>query len=370
MPSASATLFSECARLFMVGFPGPSIDAPFASLVDRGLFGAILFKRNLPASGDPAELAALVRDIKRRAGRPFTVSVDQEGGRVARLRGGPYASLPPMRELGARGDEALVERAGRLLAHELRALGFDWDFAPVLDVDTNPANPVIGDRSFSRDPEVVGRLGVALARGLEAGGVASCGKHFPGHGDTSQDSHLTLPRLPHDMERLRRVELVPFHHYARAGLAALMTAHVLFDAVDPGVPATMSAKVMTQLLRKEVGFDGVVVSDDLEMKAIADNYSVEEATVQGTLAGVDLFLVCHHADVQERAIEALVHAVERGRVPRARIADAHHRLKELEAKFTRGPEDRVAELGSPLHAQLAQGLTGGVAGKDPTEVLA
>jgi beta-N-acetylhexosaminidase len=362
-PSA---LYRDCARLFMVGFPSTRIDADFAALMDDGIFGAILFKRNV---GSAQETAALCRDIKTRAGRPFILSVDQEGGRVARLRGAPFTALPPMRELGQRGDEGVAERVGRLLAHELRAVGFDWDFAPVLDVDTNPANPVIGDRSFSRDAQVVARLGAALGRGLEAGGVASCGKHFPGHGDTTTDSHLTLPRLPHDVERLRRVELVPFRAFAEAGLASLMTAHVLFDALEPSVPATMSHKVLHGVLRQELGFDGVLVSDDLEMKAIANHYSVEEAAVQGTLAGVDLFLVCHHADVQRRSIEALVKAVESGRVPRERITEAHRRLARLEARFAHPPEDRLATLGDAAHRALAAGLASTFAGRDPTEVL-
>ncbi|NPC73794.1 beta-N-acetylhexosaminidase [Corallococcus exiguus] len=364
--SPASALYRDCARLFMVGFPGTRIDADLAALMDDGIYGAILFKRNV---GTAAETAALCRDIKTRAGRPFILSVDQEGGRVARLRGEPFTALPPMRELGQRGDEALAERVGRLLAHELRAVGFDWDFAPVLDVDTNPANPVIGDRSFSRDPVEVGRLGVALARGLEAGGVASCGKHFPGHGDTTTDSHLTLPKLPHDLERLRRVELVPFQAFAKAGLASLMTAHVLFDALEQGVPATMSHRALNDLLRKELGFDGVVVSDDLEMKAIADHYSVAEAAVQGTLAGVDLFLVCHQADVQRTAIEALVKAVESGRVPRERITEAHRRLDALAARFAHPAEDRLATLGDAEHRSLAQGLASAFTGKDPTEVM-
>lgn len=364
--SPASALYRDCARLFMVGFPGPRIDADFAALMGDGLFGAILFKRNV---GTAQETAALCREIKARAGRPFILSVDQEGGRVARLRGEPFTTLPPMRELGQRGDAGLVERVGQLLAYELRAVGFDWDFAPVLDVDTNPANPVIGDRSFSRDPEEVGRLGTALARGLEAGGVASCAKHFPGHGDTTTDSHLTLPRLPHTWERLRSVELVPFRHYAQAGLASVMTAHVLFDALEPGLPATMSPRVL-RVLREELGFDGVLVSDDLEMKAIADHYSVEEAAVQGTLAGVDLFLVCHKAEVQRRAIEALVRAVESGRVPRARIAEAHQRLARLESRFAHPPEERLATLGGGEHRALAEGLASTFKGKDPTEVLA
>ncbi|WP_093523479.1 beta-N-acetylhexosaminidase [Stigmatella erecta] len=365
--TSSSALYRDCARLFMVGFPGPRVDADFAALMKDGIFGAILFKRNV---GSAQETAQLCRDIKTRADRPFILSVDQEGGRVARLRGTPFTTLPPLRELGQGADASLALRAGQLLAHELRAVGFDWDFAPVLDVDTNPANPVIGDRSFSREAAEVARLGVALARGLEAGGVASCGKHFPGHGDTTTDSHHTLPRLAHDLERLRRVELVPFQAFAQAGLASLMTAHVLFEAIEPGLPATMSRRVLHGVLREELGFDGVLVSDDLEMKAIADHYSVEEAAVQGTLAGVDLFLVCHSAPVQRRAIEALVKAVESGRVPRERIAEAHRRLARLEARFAHPAEDRLATLGDSAHRALAEGLASHFAGKDPTERLA
>lgn len=363
----SSELFRQCARMFMIGFPGTDLDADFRKLIADGVFGAILFKHNV---GTAAETARLCRRIKEEAGRPFILSVDQEGGRVARLRGAPFTALPPMRAIGQTGDERLAERVGRLLAHELRAVGFDWDFAPVLDVDTNPKNPVIGDRAFDRDAQKVAKLGVALARGLEAGGVASCGKHFPGHGDTSQDSHHELPRLPHDLARLRQVELVPFRAYGQAGLSSLMTAHVIFEAVDPGIPATMSRKVLDGVLRRELGFTGVVVSDDLEMKAIADNYKVEEAAIEGTIAGVDLFLVCHRADRQRGAIEALVRAVESGRVPRERIAEANRRLDALLARFAHPPEDRLATLGSDAHRKLAEGLAAGEVGKDPTEALA
>jgi beta-N-acetylhexosaminidase len=217
----------------------------------------------------------------------------------------------------------------------------------------------------------VSQLGLALARGLEEGGIASCAKHFPGHGDTHQDSHHTLPTLPHSMERLRQVELVPFRAYAQAKLASIMTAHVVFDALDPGVPATLSGKVLTDLLKGELGFEGVVVSDDLEMKAIADNYSVEEAAVLGARAGVDLFLVCHHADVQRRAIEAVVKAVESGRVSQDRIDDANRRLDRLTAQFAHEAENRLATLGTEEHRALARGLTAaGITGSDPTEALA
>jgi len=362
------SLFRECASLFVVGFPGLSPESGVERLIDDGVGGIILFKRNVESA---AQVASLVRALKTRAGRPLLASVDQEGGRVARLRGPPFTALPPMRQLGMTGDAALVERAGRLLALEVRALGFDVDFAPVLDVDTNPANPVIGDRSFHPSAAEVARLGVALARGLEAGGVASCAKHFPGHGDTTKDSHLDLPSLPHDLKRLHEVELLPFAAYAKAGLASMMTAHVIFDALDPGVPATMSARVMDGLLRKELGFQGVVISDDLEMKAISDHFTVERAVVEGVKAGVDCFLVCHQASVQRSAIEALVKAVESGEVKLERVQQARARLDALARRFVHGPEDLLATLGTAAHEALRRGLAvESFTGKDPTEIIA
>jgi beta-N-acetylhexosaminidase len=361
------TLLRQCARMFMVGYPGPAPDDAFWSLVDEGVFGAVLFKRNI---GPPEQTAATLRQIKQRAGRPFILALDQEGGRVARLRGEPFTPLPPMRAIGQLGSEELARQVGRLLAFELRAVGFDWDFAPVLDVDTNPDNPVIGDRAFHREAEQVARMGVALAQGLEEGGVASCGKHFPGHGDTAHDSHVDLPRLPHGMERLRQVELLPFRAYAQAGLSSLMTAHVLFEAIDPEVPATLSTKVLDGILRQELGFGGVVVSDDLEMSAIADHYGIAEATVRGAEAGVDLFLVCSDPHKQREAISALYRAVQGGLVPHERVLAANARLTALLERFALAPGDRLASLGSAEHRALAQGLPRGEGGFDPTERVA
>jgi beta-N-acetylhexosaminidase len=351
--STSRELARDCARMFMVGFPGREPGTDFAALVGAGVFGAVLFQNNL---GEPPRIAELCHLLKSKAGRPLALAIDQEGGRVARFRGPPFTNLPPMRQIGIREDENLARRVGGLLAFELGSIGIDWDFAPVLDVDTNPANPVIGDRAFHRDPQVVARLGVALARGLEEGGVASCGKHFPGHGDTHQDSHLTLPHLTHDLERLRSVELVPFHAYARAHLAAVMTAHVVFEAIDSTVPATMSRDVLEGILRTELGFAGVLVSDDLEMKAITENYGISEAVTRGAAAGVDLFLVCHQAKLQFEAIESLIRAVESGAVPRARIDEANRRLDALEKRFVRPAENQFAQLGGREHIALAQGV--------------
>lgn len=356
------------ASAVVIGFEGTEVPPEAWSLVGQGVAGAILFKRN--ASGGASQVARLTDALKREAARPFLVCVDQEGGRVARLRGEPFTALPPMREVGARGDEALAFAAGRVLARDVRAVGIDVDFAPVLDVDTNPANPVIGDRSLSRQAGEVARLGVALARGIESEGVASCGKHFPGHGDTSQDSHLTLPCLHHPMERLRAVELAPFAAYARAGLASIMTAHVVFEAVEPGLPATFSRRVLDGILRNELGFRGVIVSDDLEMKAIAERYSLAEAGVRAVAAGADLLLVCHRAQRQQEVIDGLAREAGASSAFRRRLEEAAERVAALARRFASPPQGEAGLLAleTAEHRALAAGVAAlGAHGRDPTE---
>lgn len=356
------------ASVCMFGFEGVEPHQSLRAFIQDGIAGAVLFKRNLVA---PPQIAGLSQALKHLADAPFLLGVDQEGGRVARLRGLPFTELPPMRALGAVNDETLAEDTGRVLAREVRAVGFDIDFAPVLDVDTNPDNPVIGDRSFSRDPETVTKLGLALSRGLEAEGVASCAKHFPGHGDTAQDSHLSLPSLPHDLKRLRAVELFPFGAYARARLASVMTSHVVFEALDPRIPATFSHRALTGLLRQELGFEGLIVSDDLEMRAIADRWSIGEAAVLSVAAGVDLLLVCHRVERQAEAIETLRKEAERSAAFRARLGEAVGRVSRFAAKWARGPAG-LASLDDADHRararRIIERLTAAGPGlRDPTE---
>ncbi len=359
-------LDAACASLFAVGFDGLEPSAEVRRLLARGASGVVLFGRNVESAEQVATLSAT---LKRGAGRrPLLVSIDQEGGRVMRLRAEQgFTELPPMRAVGATGDERLAREVGALLGRELRAVGIDQDFAPVVDVDTNPGNPVIGDRSLSRDAATVARLGSALVRGIQSAGVAACAKHFPGHGDTSQDSHLDLPRLPHGLPRLRAVELPPFRAAAEAGVASVMTAHVVFEALDRDRPATMSAPVL-RLLREECGFRGAVISDDLEMAAVAAHFPLEEAVPAAVAAGVDLILVCHRAEVQHRAIDALHRAVERGAVSRERLAEARGRVAELLqwAGPPPDPEEARARLRTPQHLALAARLPAPVAGRDPT----
>jgi beta-N-acetylhexosaminidase len=361
------SLDREIAGLFCVGFEGSAPSAEVLELVRRGVYGVILFGRNVV---DAEQVAALVAELKRAAGRPLLVSIDQEGGRVARLRAPQgFTELPPMRAVGATGDAALAFDVGALLGRELRAVGIDQDYAPVVDVDTNPANPVIGDRSLSRDPAEVARLGAALARGLQSAGVAACAKHFPGHGDTSEDSHTHLPRLAHALERLRAVELVPFRGLAEAGVASVMTAHVVFDALDAQRPATLSEPVL-RLLRDECGYDGCVISDDLEMKAVAEHFPLAEAVPAALAAGVDAVLVCHAPAVQHRAIDLARRAVEEGAIPGERLAQARRRVEALLRWAGPPPDPRTVKqrLRTEEHLALASRVPPLATGRDPTAV--
>lgn len=294
-----------CGQLIVGGFPGTELpEALSTELLAGRRAGVILFKRNLPDAETAHELSSSVVDACPDELPPF-IGVDQEGGRVARF-GEPVIQLPPMRVLGGIGDRDLVQRAAAALAAELSAIGINLDFAPVLDVDSNPKNPIIGDRSFGNDPDTVARLGRAFIRGLQEGSVLACGKHFPGHGDTKKDSHVDLPVVGRSKEQLDAVELPPFRAASHGGLAAMMTAHVVYEELDPGVPATLSRPICTGLLRTELGFGGVLFSDDLEMRALSDRYSIEQSAVAAVRAGCDALLICSDLELQKRAHAALV----------------------------------------------------------------
>jgi beta-N-acetylhexosaminidase len=248
-----------------------------------------------------------------------------------------------MRLLGETEDFYLATRVGQQLGRALAALGFNLDFAPVLDVDSNPNNPIIGDRSFATRPDLVASLAVAFGLGLEESGVLSCGKHFPGHGDTSVDSHVGLPTVHHERARLDAVELVPFRAYAEARLGTLMTAHVVVTSLDAQVPATLSSAVCTDLLRRDVGFRGVLFSDDLEMAAVAATYAIEDSAVCSIRAGCDSLLVCSNEDLQDRAHAALVRECERDASFRLRCIEAVDRSLEARRKRPPRPAATVAE---------------------------
>jgi beta-N-acetylhexosaminidase len=350
MPALDLDLSRLCGQLLVGGFEGPALTPRFEKALREGhRGGAILFKRNVPDLDTTLHVCQAIAAAAPPELPPF-LGVDQEGGRVVRLPP-PFLALPPMRLLGELGDLDLIRRAARAVATELSAAGFNLDFAPVLDVDSNPDNPVIGDRSFGRDPRTVMRGGVAFLQGLQDKSVLACGKHFPGHGDTSVDSHFDLPVITHGRARLEQIELPPFRAASGAGIASMMTAHIVCEALDPGVPATLSRAICGSLLRAEIGFEGVLFSDDLEMKAVAARYSIEDAAVEAVWAGCDALLICKSEDLQDRAHEALVKKAEADRRFRERCAEAMGRCLRVRRLAPPRPiTDRAAVtqiVGSP-----------------------
>ncbi len=338
-----------------MGFDGTAAPAALTERIARSEVGGVmLFRPNIET---PTQVAALVRSLRQAgpAQAPLVISVDQEGGRVQRLKA-PLTVWPDMASVGAARDVQRTRAVGRALGSELAALGIGWNFAPVLDVHTNPSNPVIGNRSFGSEAEMVTDQALAFWRGLGDVGVLGCGKHFPGHGDTHADSHLELPTVNHPDQRLRAIELAPFAAAARAGIEAMMTAHVVYPAWDHR-PATLSRRIAHSILRDEIGFAGMLVSDDLGMRAVADRHPVEELVVESLLAGVDHFLVREPEERQVRAFEALVKAGEaRGEV-RRRIEESAARVARFKRKHAvpmpASPDELAHVLGSKDSRDLA-----------------
>ncbi len=345
---AHLSLPQLCGQLIVVGIDGTSIPEELTVDLAAGLrAGVILFRRNLPSLESTWMICRQILaacDVR----LPPLIAVDQEGGRVTRLPE-PIRSLPSMRRLAALEDVQLIERAAELVGKGLCSLGFNCNFAPVLDVDSNPLNPVIGDRSFSSEPHKVAHFGMAFARGLSRGGILACGKHFPGHGDTLHDSHLELPLVSRTLDVLERVEFLPFRDAVSRGIDALMTAHVVFTELDASVPATLSRIIISDLLRKRWGYDGLVISDDLEMAAICQGYSLEASSVSAIRAGCDVVLVCRSWQQAGRVLDALVGEAECDPIFGERVCEAARR--SLSARV-RCPPRAATQLAAAKHILL------------------
>ena len=358
MPSA---IRRDIGQLLIGSLPGVTITPEIRSLArEFSLGGVTLFARNIEA---PEQVAELSIDTQTLASEiPLWIAVDQEGGRVARLRK-PFTEWPPMAVLGRSDSTELASRFAAALAAELKAVGITLDYAPVLDIHTNPKNPVIGDRALAENAEAVARLGAVIVRGLQDNGVAACGKHFPGHGDTAVDSHLELPLVEHPPDRIRRVECVPFREAIRADVAFIMTAHVLVPSLDEERPATLSPRIVQDMLRDELGYQGVILSDDLEMNAIARTREIPDAAVQAIAAGCDALLICSGSiDTQAATLEALVHAVEDGRISYKRLEAALKRLRRAKERFLAAPVAAQAPrlqqvLGCDAHQRIAEEMS-------------
>jgi beta-N-acetylhexosaminidase len=341
----------RAGRLLLVGFDGVELPPHIVQQLENdSLLGIILFKRNVES---PAQVAALNRAARRAApaSRPPVIAVDQEGGRVVRLRH-PLTVLPPARTIGAKNSPELTQKAGQLVGRELSSLGFTLNFAPVLDVDTHPNSPIIGDRAYGREADTVTRHGLAFAQGLLKGGVVPCAKHFPGHGDADLDSHADLPVVSHSRGRLEAVETAPFAAWARAGLGPVMTAHVVYPALD-AEPATLSRDIIEKELRGRLGFSGPVLTDDLEMGALARFGGPGAVAVRAVNASADGLLVCRSAAHIEAVTEALAEEATNNPDFARRLDEAAKRLDSLR----RTPACDESYIGSTAHAAQVREIT-------------
>ncbi|WP_187442067.1 beta-N-acetylhexosaminidase [Sutcliffiella horikoshii] len=355
------TLQEKVGQLFVAGFQGTSPSEEIVELIkDYHISGVIYFARNVAEPEQVHALSKGLQKVAKDAGAvPLFISIDQEGGMVARITEGVTLS-PGNMALGAGRDEEVVHQLGKVVGAELRMLGINMNYAPCIDVNNNPLNPVIGVRSYGESAEFVAKMGVQAVKGLQDANVSAVVKHFPGHGDTSVDSHLDLPVVNHDIKRLKELELVPFYKAFKHGVDAVMVAHVAFPSIDPEkVPSTLSRPVVTDLLRKEMGFNGVIMTDCMEMNAIIDYYGMEEAAILAVEAGIDQVLISHTFERQTRAIEAVIKAVETGRISLQHIEEAVERilkLKEIRKLKEDIPEwtKISSEIGSSKHIEIAQ----------------
>ncbi|WP_262849543.1 glycoside hydrolase family 3 protein [Mumia quercus] len=343
------------------------VDTPAQAVAKYRPGGVIYYttRNNDDNIGDPAQVATLSNGLQEAALAqpqriPLQISVDQEGGALVARFGPPATQMPGNMALGAGRSAADAERSAEVIGTELDAVGVTQDYAPVADVNVNPANPVIGIRSIGSDPALVSELVSAQVRGYHAGGVSAVAKHFPGHGDTGKDSHFGLPEVTHDREELEAIDLPPFRAAIDAGIDTIMTAHVVLPAIDPGVPATMSHKILTGLLRDELGFDGIIVTDALDMQGATSTYPPDVAPVRAFLAGADQLLVPPQMDT---AYNAVLDAVRSGEISKKRLDESVYRI--LLHKHRQGifrdpfvdPAHAVATMGAPEHVADAQAIT-------------
>ncbi|MEC0255112.1 beta-N-acetylhexosaminidase [Paenibacillus lautus] len=359
--AADLSLEQKVGQMFICGFNALTPNEHAKILIEQYQVGGICyFRRNVKTLPQLAELSESLQQLASDSQKfPLLVSIDQEGGMVARIDHEGISRIPGNMALGAAGSAEDSYRVAQIGARELRSLGVNMNFAPCLDVNNNPRNPVIGVRSFGEDPQAVAALGTAAIKGYQEEGVSATAKHFPGHGDTSVDSHLGRASVPHDLERLHSVELYPFAQAIQGGVDAIMTAHVSFPAIEPSdLPATLSHAVLTGLLREEMGFEGLIVTDCLEMHAISKEYGIPEGAIRAIEAGADCVLVSHNLSEQTAAITAVIEAVRSGRLSEDLIDTAVERilaLKQRNAKLAEVlPVYPIGEVSEETKQWLAQ----------------
>ncbi|WP_246187927.1 beta-N-acetylhexosaminidase [Paenibacillus tengchongensis] len=330
---AAMTLEQKIGQMLLAGIDGTELDKEARSMIaDDQVGGIILYADNISNLQGMVSLINELKSSNRDHPAPLWISVDQEGGKVSRLPK-EYAAFPESGTVGSTGDSEAAGTMGRLLAKAVKSAGFNMNFAPVLDIASNPDNPIIGTRSFGSTAQLVAAMGIAEMKGIAAEGVVPVVKHFPGHGDTSVDSHLELPVVDKSREELAELEWRPFAAAVEEQADAVMIAHILFPQLDPDRPASLSERIISDLLRREMGFQGVVITDDLTMGAITKNYTLAAAAVDTVLAGSDILLVAHEYDNERAVREALLNAVKNGTITEERIDESVLRILALKNKY-------------------------------------
>ena len=347
-------LDAKIGQLFMIGLPGPEMDEETAALIrDHNPGGVILFSRNIE---DPVQVARLCRDLQKTAnegeGLPLFLAVDQEGGRVARLKE-PFTTFPGNAAIGASADPiGKAEEFGRVTAEEMTLVGLNMDMAPVMDVQRGELEKHLVGRTFGEDPEMVARLGCTVIRTMQAEGVMAVAKHFPGLGLASLDPHFELPRIDADRAEIEDVNLPPFKAAIEEGVSAIMTSHAVYPALDPELPATLSSSVLVELLRKKMGFEGLIISDDLEMGAIAKTWGVAEGAVAAFTAGSDVQLVCEEQRYFLEGVKLIRDRLLQGRIPFQRLQESYSRIQRAKERFL-GQQGRVVLARVREHFKLS-----------------
>ncbi|MBR2563115.1 MAG: beta-N-acetylhexosaminidase [Paenibacillus sp.] len=335
------TLEEKIGQMILAGVQGTTLDDQTKQMIANQKIGGIIFYANNVTTLQGT--AAFVQSIKQENQQnpvPILMSVDQEGGKVDRMPD-TVESIPSNRIVGKTNDSELAEEMGALLARQIKLAGFNVDFAPVLDINSNPKNPVIGDRSFGTSPDLVTRMGIAEMKGLRSEGVIPVVKHFPGHGDTSVDSHLDLPVVNKSEKQLAELEWIPFQSAVKEQVEAVMVAHILFPQLDSKYPASLSDVIIGDHLRGKLKYDGVVITDDLSMGAISKNVPLKEAAVATVHAGSDILLVAHSYESAKTIFDTLISAVKSGEIKESRIDESVYRILSLKQQFKLSDEQQA-----------------------------
>ncbi|SHD77665.1 beta-N-acetylhexosaminidase [Schnuerera ultunensis] len=329
----SMTLDEKIGQLMIVGINGYTIDDHTKEIIEKFHIGGFtLFKYNISEENQTLELLNSLKKANSTNPIPLFLSVDEEGGRVSRLPNS-FLKLPAARKIGEINDRDISFEYGKIIGKRLKSLGFNMNFGPVLDINSNPKNPVIGDRAFGSTIETVIENGIQVMKGTRSENIIPVTKHFPGHGDTDMDSHIDLPVINKDIKELEELELAPFIEGIRQGVDGIMVGHILFPELDNKYPATLSKEILTKLLREKLSYKGVIISDDMTMGTIIKNYNIEEAAVKFLKAGGDLLLICHGYENQIKIINRIKEEVNNGTISEEELDEKIYRILQLKEKY-------------------------------------